>query len=137
LSLIIDTNFIFALKSEKDKHHIRAREILMEMEGSKRFITNCFVLEETFTLAVFRGGANPKLMNIISDVFFGKSNFFNIKYLMKKEMIDIKDILRKYISPKRMLSFTDASLIYMYEQLNAECIITFDSHFDQIVERMY
>ncbi len=49
----------------------------------------------------------------------------------------IFDILRKYSAPKRLLSFVDASLIYLYQKVNATYILSFDSHFDQITSRLF
>ena len=47
------------------------------------------------------------------------------------------EIYKKYITPKRLLSFTDATLIYLFQKLKADYIISFDSHFDNILDRKY
>jgi len=49
----------------------------------------------------------------------------------------IYDVLTKYCTSKRLLSFVDASLIYMYNKHNAEYILSFDSHFDNITNRKF
>ena len=36
-----------------------------------------------------------------------------------------------------MLSYVDASLIFLYQKYKADYILTFDSHFDNILERLY
>ena len=124
---------------ERDKYHSRAKEIYKDYldENRKECVTSIFVLEETFNLSVFRGKGNPNYVDSISSLFLGEKNFFQIINFIPKEMLDIEKVLRTYLRPKRLLSFTDASLIYLYQVKNAECIISFDGHFDQIVERMY
>ena len=54
--IILDTNFIFALKAKNDKNYIRANEILENLfeKYSDIKITSYSVLTETFTLAVSR-----------------------------------------------------------------------------------
>ena len=70
-------------------------------------------------------------------LFIGKDNFFNIVQFGAQEFAEIVEIYKKYITPKRLLSFTDASLIYLFQKLNADYIISFDSHFDNSLDRKY
>ncbi len=135
---IIDSNFLFALKSEKDKYHFRATEILTQLEPKENiFQTNIFAINETFTLAVSRSKADFSFIDKIYETVWGKENFFEIISLSQEEFKEIYNILKKFASPTRLLSYVDASLIFTYQKYKADYILSFDSHFDNITERFY
>ena len=137
--IILDTNFIFALKAKNDKNYIRANEILENLfeKYSDIKITSYSVLTETFTLAVSRYYGNIRYLNNYYDLFWGSENFFKIINVENNEYKKIYQILEKYCTQKRQLSFVDASLIYLYKKHKAKHIISFDSHFDNILNRLY
>ncbi len=56
---------------------------------------------------------------------------------MQDEYKTVFNDLKKYTTPKRLLSFIDASLIYLYQKYNGDKILSFDSHFDSILKRLY
>lgn len=136
--IILDTNFLFALKSRKDQYHQRAYEILTEIQKEKtKFFTNYYILNETFTLAINRSRGNVSLLDQYINLFFGKDNFFQVIQISPQELTNVIELCKKYITPKRLLSFADASLIYLYQKINADYLISFDSHFDNILTRKY
>ncbi|MGV9197751.1 MAG: type II toxin-antitoxin system VapC family toxin [Promethearchaeia archaeon] len=137
--ILLDTNFIFALKSEKDKNHSRANEILEKLYDEQQDVklTTYSVLNETFTLAVARFRGNVERVNPYYELFWGDENFFRIALIERSEYKKIFQVLKKYCSEKRRLSFVDASLIYLYEKFDAEFIVSFDKHFDGLVNRLY
>ena len=47
------------------------------------------------------------------------------------------EILKKYANPKRLLSFVDASLIFLTKNVKARVLLSFDNHFDGIISRLY
>ena len=53
MTIIIDSNYLFALKSRKDRNHNRALELFKELkkDSIKPLITNSLVVSEIFTLA--------------------------------------------------------------------------------------
>lgn len=135
---IVDSNFLFALKSVKDKYYERALEIMAQInEDSGQVLTNYLVIDETFTLAVSRTNADLTLLEKIYELTWGQDRFFNIVQLRPEDYRDIYSILKKYCTPKRLLSYVDASLIYLYQKGKANTIISFDSHFDGILNRLY
>ena len=136
--IILDTNFLFALKSKKDKYHERAYELFTEVNKNKtKYFTNYFILNETFTLAINRSRGNLSFLEHYISLFFGKDNFFQLIQNNPQEFVDIIEICKKYIAPKSLLSFADASLIYLYQKINADYLISFDSHFDNILIRKF
>lgn len=136
IRIVLDSNFLFALTFKKDKNFERAYEIFSELKEAKvNLITNNLVLEETFTLVVARFNGNSFYLEELSNIFWGDDNFFLIHYLTQEDYKSVFETLKKYVSSKRLLSFVDASLIYLYQKYNAEKILSFDSHFDNILSR--
>ena len=136
--IILDTNFLFALKSKKDQYHQRAYEILTEIQKENvKYFTNDFILNETFTLAINRSHGNLSFLEHYISLFYGKDNFFQVIQTIPKEFLNIIEICKKFITPKRLLSFADASLIYLYQKINADYLISFDSHFDNLLTRKF
>ncbi len=134
--IILDTSFLFALKSRKDKYYQRAYELFTEKKNTKYF-TNYFILNETFTLAINRSRGNLSFLEHYISLFFGKDNFFQVIQNTPQDFVDIIEICKKYITPKSLLSFADASLIYLYQKINADYLISFDGHFDHILTRKF
>lgn len=138
MTVVLDSCFLFALRVKRDKYHSRALEIYKNLDASqKECVTSIFVLGETINLSIFRSKGNVKFLEDISSLFFGETNFFQIRDFIPNEIRDIAKVLKKYLTPKRLLSFTDASLIYLYRDLKAESVISFDDHFDNVATRVY
>ena len=136
--IILDTNFLFALKSRKDQYHQRAYELLNEIQiENSKYFTNNFILNETFTLAIYRSRGNLSFLEQYINLFFGKDNFFQVIQSTLDEFVNIIEICKKYVTPKRLLSFADASLIYLYQKINADYLLSFDNHFDNILTRKF
>lgn len=139
MTIVIDSNFLFALKSTQDKNHQRSFEILKDLRDNYKnsFITSICVVNETLTLTIARYKGNIHYLENMSKLFWGEDNFFKVFPLTPEEYKDVYEILIKYCNPKRFLSFVDASLIFLYEKYNAEYILSFDRHFEFIAERKF
>ena len=136
--IILDTSFLFALKSKKDQYHKRAYKILNEFEGEKtKYFTNYFIMNETLALAISRSHGNISFLEKYIALFFENDNFFQVHQNTPQEFKNIVEMCKKYITSKKRLSFSDASLIYLYQKLNANYIVSFDSHFDNILNRKF
>lgn len=137
MTIIIDSNFLYALKAEKDKYSERASEILLGLNEKELFLTNYLVLNETLTLAIRRSRANKSFIDKIQELIWGQENFFQIIQLTPRDYKEVFEVLQKYTTPKKLLSFVDASLIFLNKKVNARAILSFDSHFDGIISRLY
>lgn len=139
MTIIADSNFLFALKFSKDKNSERAIEILNELEENYKglIITNYLVINEAMTLIVARTKANSHYLKKMIDLIWGPEKFFKIDLMTHEEYERINSTLTKYCTPKRLISYVDASILFLYEKYNAEYIISFDSHFDNIAKRLY
>jgi predicted nucleic acid-binding protein len=136
--VILDTNFLFALRSKKDKYHERTYEILEDLEKeSPLYFTNYQTMNETLTLAIKRSNGNISFVEKYKELFIGVDNFFQVVQITAQDIMKIIDICKSYINSKRLLSFTDASLIYLYQELKADWILSFDGHFDTVLNRKF
>jgi predicted nucleic acid-binding protein len=137
--IILDTSFLFALKAEKDTHFSRANEILdLLLDKYKEILlTPYLVVNETITLSVARYKGNMGFIKKYFELFWGNECFFELIKLEPKEYKKISQILKQYVSNKKRLSYTDASLIYLYKKYNATYLVSFDTHFDTILNRLY
>ena len=139
MTYVLDSNFLFALTFEKDRHFDRAYEIIEQLreDNISSLITTNLVLQETLTLVVARFHGSTYHLDKISKLFWGENNFFQISYITQNEYIKIYEILTQYTTEKRLLSSVDASLIYLFKKFNASKIISFDSHFENIIPRIF
>lgn len=138
MTIIVDTNFLFALKAKKDKNRDRAIEIFRDFNENKHeLITSYFVVGEVLTLAISRSFGDISFLVKIYNLVLGAEKIIILYQFTSGEYQKIFDILRKYCTSKRLLSFVDATLIYLYEKYNADFILSFDSHFDHITKRLF
>ncbi len=136
MTIIIDSNFLYALKAKNDKYSDRASEILLSLNEKEIFLTNYLVLNETLTLAITRSKANKSFIDKVQELIWGQENFFRIIQLTPHDYKEVFEVLQKYTTPKKLLSFVDASLIFLNKKVNARAILSFDSHFDGIISRL-
>jgi len=136
MTILIDSNFLYALKAKNDKYSDRASEILLSLNEKEIFLTNYLVLNETLTLAITRSKANKSFIDKIQELIWGQENFFRIIQLTPHDYKEVFEVLQKYSTPKKLLSFVDASLIFLNKKVNARAILSFDSHFDGIISRL-
>ncbi len=139
MGILLDTNFIFALIAEKDKYHGDAKRIFNSdiLDLNQPLSTSCLVVNEAYTLAMYRTKRDENLINELNSLIYGKKKFFNIYYFKRVDYQEIFNIFMKYSDSKKILSFVDASLIYLSKNNNYEWIVSFDDHFDGIIERIY
>ena len=136
MTILIDSNFLYALKAKNDKYSERASEILLGLNEKEIFLTNYLVLNETLTLAITRSRANKSFIEKIYELIWGQENFFRMIQLTPRDYKEVFEVLQKYTTPKKLLSFVDASLIFLNKKVNARAILSFDSHFDGIISRL-
>ncbi len=139
MGIVLDTSFLYALVIEKDKNHEGAQMILKNSEWEKfgPVVTIGLVVNETFTLMNMRTKGNIIAIELLNDIFYGEKNFFSIIYLNEEDFKSSVNIMKKYSKKERILSFVDAALIYLAKRLRYENIISFDSHFNGILTRIF
>lgn len=139
MGFLIDSNYFYALHRKNDKNYKAAARIfnsdIWNLKGPA--LTSCLVINETYTLAMYRTKNNKKLLKDLDLLFWSDDRFFGIVLFTLEDYQKASQYLLKYSSPKRFLSFVDASLIYLGKKQNYNTIISFDSHFDGILERIF
>ncbi len=139
MTVLLDTGFLFAMQIKRDPYHKRASEVAREIDWKKGapIITTDLAVNETFSLTVRRTKANPAAIHKIRDLFWGDDNFFTIYSIPLEEYPSIVSIIEKYANPNRLLSFVDASLIYLGEKFKNSTLVTFDSHYSGLFNTIY
>ena len=139
MPILLDSNFLFALISKKDKYHNDAKRIfnsdILDLNGP--IYTSDLVVNETYTLAMIRSKRDKILLDQLNLILDGNKRFFEIKFQNQIDFREIYKIFIKYSSGTKLLSFVDASLIYLKGQFKSNLVVSFDSHFDGIIERIY
>jgi predicted nucleic acid-binding protein len=78
LGLLINTSFFYALHRKNDKNYIAAEKIFHSdiWKLKKPVLTSCLVVEETYTLAIFRTKNDLKLLKDLNLLFWGEGSIF-------------------------------------------------------------
>ena len=139
MTVIIDTNYLFALKAKQDKNHKRSIELMDDLKENynKPIFTNNLVISELLTLVISRFKGNTYYLDEFYKLIWGDDNFFMIFQLLPEHYKEGYKILKKYTTPERILSYVDASLILLSKLNNSRAILSFDNHFDEIISRLY
>jgi predicted nucleic acid-binding protein len=95
------------------------------------------VVNETFTLLNARSRANKALLQNLDELFWGKDNFFRIYYFDPSDYPKISKVLQQYSDQNKILSYVDASIIYQCISFSFSMVVSFDSHFDGIMTRIF
>ena len=139
MAVVIDTNYLFALKAKQDKNHKRSIELMDDLKENynEPIFTNNLVISELLTLVNSRFKGNAYYLDEFYKLVWGDENFFTIFQLLPDHYKEGYKILKKYTTPERLLSYVDASLIFLNKKINAKALVSFDSHFDGIISRLY
>lgn len=138
MGVILDSGFIYALKIKQDERHLLTLKIFKATDWGSygAIITTDLAVSEVYTLANIRSKGNPQALEKIDQIMWGAENFFEIQWLHIDEYKEIAKVLKKYSTSDKLLSFTDASLIYLSLKFEFSNIASFDSHFDGILTRI-
>jgi predicted nucleic acid-binding protein len=139
MGILLDTGFLYSLKDEDDLHHSRSVELIkyIKEEDYYPIITTSMIINETYTVLMHRTKGNITLLRSMDNFCWGNECFFRIVELPISKYQKISNIMAKYSSSKKMLSFADASLIYLSQRDEHKHIVSFDSHFDGIITRIF
>lgn len=141
MSIFIDTGIFVAFHNKLDENHRRAIDLITEILHGKygSAFTSDFVFDEAITLALFRTKFRG-MAEDVGDIILGNPKK-KLPTFVKLVNVDSEifgqawTIFNKY--DEKMLSFTDCTSIALVEQFNINSIMSFDSDFDGIVERVF
>jgi len=135
MAVFIDTSIFVALRNADDELHIRSKELMRRaLKGELgRIYTSDYVIDEAITTALIRTRRHDLALDLgryvidsprIMKLWVSRDSF-NIAWEKFKA------------SAERPMSFTDCASLALMEKNHIRQIMSFDSDFDGIVQRIF
>jgi len=135
MAVFIDTNIFVALRNADDELHIRSKELMRRaLKGEYgRIYTSDYVLDEAVTTALIRTKRHDLALDLgryiiesprITRLWVSEDSF-NVAWEKFKAFAD------------RPMSFTDCASLALMEKNRIKQMMSFDSGFDGVVQRIY
>ncbi|WP_330631425.1 type II toxin-antitoxin system VapC family toxin [Halocatena halophila] len=138
MSVFVDTGVFFAhhdTDAERHDEAVSALEALIEGAYGQPY-TNDYVLDETVTLTRARTNSYSAA-DTVACRLLGEDSFPELFDLLVIEPDDIYPVLQTFRQfSDHDLSFTDASIIHHCEKRDIDAVLSFDSDFDGLIERI-
>ena len=135
MAVFIDTSVFVALRNADDELHIRSKELVKRaLEGEfGRIFTSDYIIDEAVTTAL----ARTRKHNLAVDV--GKYILESPRIIKLWTTRDAFDLAwKKFQTFKdKPMSFTDCVTIAQMEKNGIKQIISFDSDFNGLIQRIY
>jgi len=135
MAVFIDTGVFIALRNADDENHQRAKGLMkraLKAEFGKIF-TSDYVIDEAITVALVRTGRHDLALDIGKYIIESPRI---IKLWTTREIFETA--WQKFQTLKdKHLSFTDCTTLAHIEKNNIKQILSFDSGFDGLVQRIY
>ncbi|MDY6775027.1 MAG: PIN domain-containing protein [Halobacteria archaeon] len=134
MSVLIDTGVFYAHQNRSSSRHRRAKESLTTVLKGKygEPYTTDYVYDEAVTLALRRTGEFSESMEI-SDRILNR-DWISLEHVSKNDFEQGVEIFEKYSDQD--LSFTDAVTVAVMRERSIDRVLSFDTDFDGIVERL-
>ncbi|CQR53139.1 MULTISPECIES: type II toxin-antitoxin system VapC family toxin [Haloferax] len=138
MSVFVDTGVFFAHHdTDADRHDqaVSAFDELFDGEFGQPY-TNDYVLDETVTLTRARTGSF-EAADTVAGRILGEEPFPNVFEMVHVEPDDVRaslETLRRY--EDHDLSFTDATIVSLCESRGIDAVLSFDTDFDGLVDRI-
>jgi len=134
MTIFVDTSVFVAVRNAKDRNHERAKELMRRALMAEFGIihTSDYVIDETVTTALARTRNHQMAVN-------------TGRYILDSERIeklpvtrdDFEAAWRRFQATKdKFLSFTDCTSLAIMESRKIERILSFDSNFDGLTQRI-
>ena len=97
MGTLLDTGFLYGLKDENDPHHERSVELLNTLQWRELspIITPSLMINETYTLLMYRSKGNIELVKKIDRLCWGEECFFRIVDIPPSEFQKIASVVAK------------------------------------------
>ncbi len=133
MTAFIDTGVFIAYRNRRDNHNKIADALMRDALKGKcgQLYTSDYIYDESVTLALMRT-KNMGVIKDVSDTILSP----RVEMVFVGEVLfeSAMEIFMKYLD--RNISFTDAVSIAVMREYDIDRILSFDSHFDGIVERI-
>ncbi len=143
IAIFLDTGFYLGLCHPKDKYAEESKRIFKQLsEGTHGVLyTSSLIISEATTLVAVRTNSHPKAFNLLEEYLWGSNKISTELYFNSKLESETWELFKKiHVNEKRnkdIISFVDVSSIILCKQHQIEKIVSFDSHFDGFLTRIY
>jgi predicted nucleic acid-binding protein len=135
LAVFIDTGVFVALRNADDELHIRSKQLIKKaLKGEfGRVYTSDYVIDEAVTTALVRTRRHDLAVDIGKYIIESPRI---TKLWIAKDTFDVSWQKFKTFKDKP-LSFTDCASLALMEKNHIKQIMSFDSGFDGLIQRVY
>jgi len=135
MAVFIDTGIFVGGRNRNDVNHARAKELLRSALSGEfgRIFTSDYIVDESVTLALVRTRNLQIAVNV--GRFIIDSPRIEKLVITRDEFNEAWNRFQKL--GKKFLSFTDCTSLVLAEKRGASKIMSFDSHFDGLMERVH
>jgi len=143
MGVLLDTGFYLGLSHPKDKYADISEKILKELATGNYGVlyTSHFIINEVTTLTSIRSKNNLKVFNHLEKLLWGSEKIATILPFDSNFELETWQLFKKVnpidLKNKKPMSFTDISSIILCNHHQIEYIVSFDSHFDGFLQRMF
>jgi len=143
IAIFLDTGFYLGLCHPKDKHAKNCDKIVKILsQGDHGLLyTSSFIISEATTLVAIRTNSHIKILEFLGKYIWGKERIATIlpfdSELERQTWELFKKINTTDLKDKKPMSFVDVSSVILCKHHQIYKIVSFDSHFDRFLERIY
>ncbi len=141
MAIFLDTGFYIGLVHPKDDNYEKSQQLLRTLKTGVygQLFTSNFIMAESATLVASRTGNNIRAMHNIRELFLGSGQIAIILRLNADIEKDAWDLFQKINTEKssEVVSFVDCTNITLCRHYSLENILSFDSHFDGWITRIF
>jgi len=143
MGVFLDTGFYLGLCHPTDKYSAQSEKILVELAIGNYGVlyTSYFIINEVSTLAAVRSKNDLKVFDHLEKLLWGREKIANILSFNSNFELETWELFKKVntidLKDKKPMSFTDISSIILCKHHQIEYIVSFDSHFDGFLRRLY
>lgn len=143
MGVFLDTGFYLGLCHPKDKYAELSEKILKNLATGNYGVlyTSYFIINEVTTLAAIRSKNNIKVFNHLEKLLWGSKKIANILPFDLNFEFETWELFKKvnttHLKEKKSMSYTGISSIVLCNHHQIEYIVSFDSHFDGFLQRMF
>ena len=143
IGVFIDTGFYLGLCHPKDKYFTKSKRILNILTKGEYGLlyTSILIISEATTLAAVRSNNNIKILNHLSTLTWGKDKIASFLPFDTEFGLETWNLFKKIntidLKNEKPMSFVDISSVILCKHHQIDKIVSFDSHFDRFLERIY
>ena len=143
MGVFLDNGFYLGLCHPKDKYAELSEKILKQLATGNYGVlyTSYFIINEVTTLAAIRSKNNINVFNHLEKLLWGSEKIatilpFDLNFELETWQL-FKKINTTDLKEKKPMSYTDISSIILCNHHQIEYIVSFDSHFDGFLQRIF